>query len=95
MNTVLAMLLAMTLDGAVSEVGAPYPQLANSAPHGFVVASVETGASTSWATRPVNKLASFKQTKEFEIHVGGFDAKLSQELDSLISEKLESLIAFE
>ena len=94
MNTALALLLAVSLDGAVGDVGAPYPQLAVPVTQNLAVASAETGASRSWAAQP-GPLASLKQTQEFEMVVEGFDAKLSQELDHLIAQKLESLITYE
>jgi len=91
-NTVIALLLAVAVDGYASEVGAPNPQLASSATANLAVAIAETGASTSWATQPSKTLATKNQLKEFEMHVEGIDVKLNQELDAAISRKLEVLL---
>lgn len=93
MNKVLLLLLAVSLNGVASEeVGAPYPQLANSAHSGLAVAVAETGASTRWAAQPSVE-QSKTEAKEFEIRVEGLDVKLNQELDTMISHKLDSLLA--
>ncbi len=95
MNKVLLLLLAVSLNGVASEeVGAPYPQLATSAHSGLAVAAVaETGASKSWAAQPTVETSKKIEAKEFEMRVEGFDVKLNQELDKMISHKLDSLLA--
>lgn len=95
MKKALLLLLAVSLDGVASEVGAPNPQLANSATANLAVAIAETGASTSWAAQPTDKKASKREIKEFEMRVEGLGDKLNQELESAISQKLDSLLSLE
>lgn len=90
----IVLLAAIAADGVfASEVGAPYPQLASSATANLAVAIAETGASSSWATQPSEQLASDKQTEEFDRNVEGINAKMNQQLDALISHKIDALLA--
>ena len=95
MKYAMLLLLAVSLNGVASEVGAPYPQLASTATSDLAVAIAETGASTSWATQPNSLKASLKETKEFEMRVEGLDVKMNQDLEALISQKLDSLLVTE
>ena len=90
----LAFLTAIASSGVVaSEVGASYPQLAGGNATNVAVAIAETGASTSWATKPFENMATAKQTRELNDRVEGINAQMNIELEALIAEKLEQSLS--
>lgn len=93
MKQALLLLLAVSVEGIASGVGASNPQVVNTAPTKLAAAIVDTGASNRWSAQPTAHKASKREIKKFEIRVEGFDAKVNQELNTLISRKIETLLA--
>ncbi len=91
MKKALLLLLAVSLNGVASEVGAPSPQLADTTTR-LAVAIADTGTSTRWANQLDTKMASTRETNEFEMRAGRLGVRLHQELDAVIADKLDALI---
>ena len=94
-KAVIVLLGALAADALfASEVGAPYPQLASSATANFAISIAEAGASTSSAIQPSEKVASNLELEVFNSGVEGFSAKMNQELEAKISEKISNMLSY-
>jgi len=91
MKKVIAILLVAASSGVAlaSEVGAPNPQLAGSAPSIWEVAIAETGASISWAEVPFSSnTANAHQMAELKSQIDHFNQSMNTALEAAIDEKL-------
>ncbi|MFL0803329.1 MAG: hypothetical protein K6L81_06400 [Agarilytica sp.] len=88
MNKAWLLLLAVSLHGVAGEVGAQNPQSLTG----------DTGASTSLAAVPYNAqpagpaMVTEANLQDFEIQISKQDARMSQELEVIISEKVDYLL---
>ena len=73
-----------------SEVGAPFPQLANS-PAVLAVAIAETGASSSLAVKPEQDVTKAKQFLPLHDYIEVTRAEMAATFEKQILQKLETL----
>lgn len=89
------LLAAFASKGALaSEVGAPFPQLANSTAV-LAVAIAETGASASLAFEPNEEAASLTQQQQLDTYTEMALTEMSQNLRSRILDNLSERIALQ
>lgn len=88
------LLAALSATSALAgEVGAQYPQLANLNSANLAFASVDTGVSTNWTRAPVSDHASADQIAELQHLNAQIDARISEDLEQRIAEKLQLTFA--
>ncbi len=88
MNKAWLLVLAVSLHGVADEVGAQNPQ--------SIIG--DTGASSSLAAQSFNTpsvepvMATEAELQNFEVQISKLDARMSQALDIVISEKVDYLL---
>ena len=92
MKQALLLLTAMGVAGLSSGVGASSPQSLIVANTQLAAVNVDTGASNYWTARTTHNVASKREIKKFELRVEGIDTKMDDELDALISQKIDDLL---
>lgn len=91
MRTLVAAILFFSVLSAVaSEVGTQNPQRVETAKKVAVtIALTEKGAGQSWSEEPLTFKATAHQEAELNARVETMNAKISTDLDALITSKLE------